>query len=382
MQGTSSFASSNGTVHEDDTGVWLQVGWDTMFYGVPFRGDVGGRYVETNTESVGIAYNAVAKAFQSTDVKSTYHDFLPSFNAVFEPADDFLVRVNASQVMTRPNMTSMLPGISISQSGANPVSVTSGNPHLAPTRAKTADLSFEWYYHKGAMVSFAFFYKHLDDIAVSQNLFGPFASNPLGLPDSALLSFCGGTFTSTCNDTNTNTTYTTSTTQKGAPLYGTELDWQQPFDFLPHPLDSFGVLGNVTFVQARQNYILVPPTATTAAITTLNDLTGLSRTTYNATLYYDDSVFEARVSAAFRSKFLVSVGPTSGLSANDSQIQASSFNLDASTSYKVDENFSIDLQALNLTNQGLYQYNDTVGKRQLLFYQTGREFFAGIRYNY
>jgi outer membrane receptor protein involved in Fe transport len=138
----------------------------------------------------------------------------------------------------------------------------------------------------------------------------------------------------------------------------------------------------VTFVQARQNYILVPPTATTAAITTLNDLTGLSRTTYNATLYYDDSVFEARVSAAFRSKFLVSVGPTSGLSANDSQIQASSFNLDASTSYKVDENFSIDLQALNLTNQGLYQYNDTVGKRQLLFYQTGREFFAGIRYNY
>jgi TonB-dependent receptor len=253
---------------------------------------------------------------------------------------------------------------------------------LAPTRAKTADLSFEWYYHKGAMVSFAFFYKHLDDIAVSQNLFGPFATNPLGLPDSALLSFCGGTFTSTCNDTNTNTTYTTTITQKGAPLYGTELDWQQPFDFLPHPLDSFGVLGNVTFVQARQNYILVPPTATTAAITTLNDLTGLSRTTYNATLYYDDSVFEARVSAAFRSKFLVSVGPTSGLSANDSQIQASSFNLDASTSYKVDENFSIDLQALNLTNQGLYQYNDTVGKRQLLFYQTGREFFAGIRYNY
>jgi TonB-dependent receptor len=260
--------------------------------------------------------------------------------------------------------------------------VTTGNPNLAPYRAKTADLSFEWYYHKGALLSFAFFYKHLDDIEVSQNLFGPFATNPLGIPSSVLLSFCGGTFTPTCNDTNTNTTYTTTTTQKGGPLYGTEIDWQQPFDFLPHPFDSFGFLGNVSFIQARQNYILVPATATTAAITTQGDLTGLSRTTYNATLYYDDSIFEARVSGAFRSKFLVTPGPTSGLSGNDSQYQASTFNLDASASYKVDDNFTVDFQAINLTDQALYQYLDTVGQRPLVYYTTGREYFMGVRYNY
>ncbi len=161
-----------------------------------------------------------------------------------------------------------------------------------------------------------------------------------------------------------------------------ELDWQQPFDFLPHPLDNFGLLGNVTFIQARQTYILVPATATTAAITTVNDLQGLSRTTYNATLYYDDTVFEARVSAVFRSKFLITPGPTSGLSINDSQTQASTFNLDASTSYKFDDNFSVDIQGINLTNEGLYQYNDTIGKRELAYYTTGREFFVGLRYNY
>ena len=382
LQGTSSFGSSNGQVHENDTGFWLQAGWDTLFYGHPFRGNIGGRYVETNTESIGIAFNATTKTFQSTDVKSSYHDFLPSFNAVFEPVDDFLIRFNASQVMTRPNLTALLPGVSISQSGANPISVTTGNPNLAPYRAKTADLSFEWYYDKGALFSVGMFYKHLDNIEVGQNLFGPFATNPLGIPSSVLLSFCGGTFTATCNDTNTNTTYTTTVSQKGGPLYGMELDWQQPFDFLPKPFDNMGVLGNVTFVQARQNFILVPATATTAAITTLNDLTGLSRTTYNATVYYDDTIFEARLSAAFRSKFLVSAGPTSGLSANDSQEQASTFNLDASTSYKIDDNFSVSFQAINLTNQGLYQYNDSVGKRPLVYYQTGREFFAGVRYSY
>jgi TonB-dependent receptor len=217
---------------------------------------------------------------------------------------------------------------------------------------------------------------------VSSNLFGPFASNPLGIPDSVLQTFCGGAFTPTCNDTDPATSYTTTVSQKGSPLYGMELDLQQPFDFLPHPFDNFGFLGNVTFVQARQTYILTPPTATAAAVTTTADLIGLSRTTYNATLYYDDSIFEARISAAFRSKFLLGVGPTSGLSQNDSQIQASTFNLDVSTSYKIDDNFSVDLQALNLTNQGLYQYNDTVGQRPLAYYTTGREFFAGVRYNY
>ena len=382
FQGTSSFGSSNGQVHENDTGGWFQLGWDSTFYGHAFRGNIGGRYIETGTTSTGIAYNTVTKTFVQTTVASNYHDFLPSLNAVFEPADDFLIRFNASQVMTRPGLTALLPGVSISQNGANPVSVTSGNPNLPPYRAKTADLSFEWYYEKGALFSAAFFYKHLDNIEPGQNLFGPFATNPLGIPSSVLLSFCGGVFTATCNDTNTNTTYSTTVSQKGGPLYGLELDLQQPFDFLPHPFDNFGFLGNVTFVQARQNFILVPATATAPAITTVNDLTGLSRTTWNATLYYDDTVFEARVSAAFRSKFLVSAGPTAGLSINDSQVQAASLNIDASMSYKLDDNFSIDLQGINLTEQGLYQYNDTIGQRPLVYYQSGAEFFAGVRYNY
>jgi iron complex outermembrane receptor protein len=379
LQGTSSFGANNGTVQESDAGGWLEIGWDTQIGNVPVKGNAGARYVVTQEDAAGIGFSTTTKTFVPTEVKSTYHDWLPSFNLVVNPSDDFLIRFNASQVMTRPSLTALIPGVTISQSGANPVSVTSGNPTLAPYRAKTADLSFEWYYEKGALFSVAFFYKHLDNIETSLNQSGPFATNPLGIPSSALLAFCGGTFTANCNDTNANTTYVSTVTQKGGPLYGTEIDWQQPFDFLPHPFDSFGVLANVTFVQAQQHYFLNP--ANPSQVTTA-DLTGLSRTTYNATLYYDDSVFEARISAAFRSKFLVSQGPTSGLSINDSQIQASTFNLDASTSYKIDDNFSVDVQALNLTNQGLYQYNDSVGKRPLAYYTTGREYFAGIRYAY
>ena len=103
LQGPAAFGSSNGTVRENDTGFWFEVGWDTQFYGVPFRGNIGGRYVETSTDSQGIAFNSTTKTFQQTEVKSSYHDFLPSLNAVLEPADNFLIRLNASYVVTRPS---------------------------------------------------------------------------------------------------------------------------------------------------------------------------------------------------------------------------------------------------------------------------------------
>ena len=58
LQGPAAFGSSNGTVREDDSGFWLEAGWNALFYGVPFRGNIGGRYVETNTDSQGIAFNS------------------------------------------------------------------------------------------------------------------------------------------------------------------------------------------------------------------------------------------------------------------------------------------------------------------------------------
>ncbi len=68
--------------------------------------------------------------------------------------------------------------------------------------------------------------------------------------------------------------------EKGAPLYGLEINWQQPFDFLPDLFSNFGFLANATFVQARQTYFL-----TADGSQFINgDLTNLSRTSANGTL--------------------------------------------------------------------------------------------------
>ncbi len=367
---------SNGSVKEDDLGFWVQADWDTMFYSVPFRGNIGGRYVQTDTESVGYSFDKTSNSVVAADVKQHYHDFLPALNAVFEPADDFLVRINAAYAMTRPSLTDMLPGASASKSGSN-YTVNIGNPFLKPFRSKNVDLSFEWYYHKGAMLSVAMFYKHIDTLVqtLRQNI--PFAGNPYGLPNSLAIAACGTSYApppaTGCNE-NAIWQFSLPENSKGSPLYGTEINWQQPFDFLPDPFSNFGFLGNVTFVQAKQYYY-----NSDGSLLAYADLTGLSHTSYNATVYYDDTVFQARLSAAFRSKYIAAINPGN---LNDENINASTFNLDASASYKYDDNFTLTFDALNLTDEVQNQYSDSVGQRSYYWHQTGREYYIGLRYNY
>ncbi|HEX3756310.1 MAG TPA: TonB-dependent receptor [Rhizomicrobium sp.] len=375
LLGPQQMLSSNGSVDEDDYGGWLMLDWDSKIGSVPFRGNIGGRYVVTSTTSLGYSYNASSNAVTPVTVGHTYHDWLPSMNAVVSPTDDFLIRLNLAEDLSRADLTSLLPGATVSKSGANPLTVSSGNPNLAPFRAKTADMSFEWYYDKGALFSFALFYKHLDDLIVSQTVNIPYENNPFGLPDSLALAACGGAYTQACNTTNI-AQFKSNVNQKGSPLYGTEINWQQPFSFLPDFWDNFGFLGNVTFVQARQTYY--NPDGTVQAIA---DLTNLSRTSYNATLYYDDSVFQARISAAFRSKYIPNGGVNPG-GINDVIINRETLNFDFSSSYKFDDNFTVTLEGLNLTNQHATQYVDSVGQRDYYDHQTGREINVGLRYNY
>lgn len=364
--------TSNGSVREGDLGFWVQADWDAHFYGVPFRGNIGGRYVETNSESVGFSYDAVAKAVVPADVKQNYHNFLPALNAILEPADSFLIRLNLAQTLTRPGLTSMLPGAAVSLSGANR-NVTVGNPLLKPFTSKNADLSFEWYYHKGALLSFAFFYKHIDTLIQTITSQVPYAGNAQGLPVSLVQAACGTSYGAACNE-NLIWNFSQPVNSKGSPLYGMEINWQQPFDFLPDFWSNFGVLGNVTFVQAKQYYLNANGTVNTYA-----DLTELSRTSANGTLYYDDGVFQARIAGAFRSKYIVSINPGS---LNDQLINAPTFNVDFSSSYKFNDNFTFSLEAVNLTNQGQNQYADSIGQRPYVLHYTGREFFAGVRYTY
>lgn len=371
--GPGQYLTQNGTIRENDYSAWFMSSWDTTIGVVPFRGNVGIRYASTETVGQGYNYDAVAKAVVPVTITNQYHDWLPSVNAVLEPADNFLMRFSAALVMSRPNLPDLVPGISASKSGTGALSISGGNALLRPYRSKDADMSFEWYYSKGALFSVAFFYKHIDTLIASQNTNTAYTGNPFGLPTSIALAACGGVFTSFC-DPALPANFSFKVNQKGSPLYGTEINWQQPFDFLPDIWSNFGVLGNVTFVQARQNYL-----AANGTVQAVADLENMSRTSWNATLYYDDSVFQIRGSAAFRSKYLEAVNPGNN---NDLRLVKGSLNFDASASYKINDNFTVTAQGINLSNEPVISYLDSVGQRLNHGSWSGREFYLGLRYSY
>ncbi len=361
---------NNRGVKENDLGGYFQLGWDTSLWGLPFRGNIGVREMETHQTSRG--YTFVSGTPVAITASQDYSDTLPSLNAILEPFDDFLIRFGLSKTMARPDLGNLTPGATVSVSGNNRT-VTAGNPNLDPFRAKNVDLAFEWYFHKGGLFSVGLFYKDVDTFVQSLQESRPFTGNSFGLPDSVATAACGAVVG--CSP-GALWTFTAPINTPGGPVRGIELNYQQPFDmfFEDVPvLGHMGFLGNFTYVKSKVNYL-----NSAGAVVTSNDLTGLSRRSYNATLYYDDEIFSARVSAAYRSDYLTTIPGRNG---NNVEGTKATFNLDASASYKWDDNFTISLEGINLTDEFQDQFVDT-SERESVYHHTGREVFVGLRYNY
>jgi TonB-dependent receptor len=376
--------SNSGTVRENDYGAWFQAAWDTEIFGMGFRGDVGARYALTESRSIGYTYNS--SGITPIERHLVYHDWLPSLNAVVEPTDDLIVRFGASYAMSRPTQAQMLPSGAPSVSGSN-ATATIGNSTLPPTRAKNLDLGIEWYYGRGSMISVAGFWKHLDNFVQVQQTSGIWSDNPFGFDAAPFVSACGGSGTDWNSlPSNTNCTLKANTTWsfskpvsvKGAPLYGTEINWQQQLYFLPQPFDSFGLLANYTYVQAQQNYY----TGINNSIFLMKaDLNNMSRTSVNGTIYYDDGTFQARVTGAVRSHYLLDPNIITNYQ-NYGIFVKGSFNLDAAASYKLGENLVFTIDALNLTNQAGNIYLDKTAMRSYQWHKTGSVYFLGVKYTY
>ena len=160
----------------------------------------------------------------------------------------------------------------------------------------------------------------------------------------------------------------------GGDLKGFELSYQQPFTFLPGIWSNFGVILNYTGTDSEVDYLNADGTV---AIRT--DLTGLSKSSYNATLYYEDEKLTARVAASGRDEYLTTVPGNNG---NNVQGTAETFNLDFSISYEMNENITWTLEGLNMTDEFADQWVDSRADRMSFYHHTGRQYFFGMRYQY
>ena len=105
-----------------------------------------------------------------------------------------------------------------------------------------------------------------------------------------------------------------------------------------------------------------------------DDLTGLSKDAYNATLYFDNKIFSARVAAAYRSDYLTTVP---GRNSNDVEGTAATMNIDFSSSYNINDHFSVSLEALNLTDEVQDQWVGAGGRPPVVLPPPGHAVLPG-----
>ncbi|MEE2689946.1 MAG: TonB-dependent receptor [Pseudomonadota bacterium] len=347
------FALQNGAfndVTEKDLGGFFQANLNTDLGAMPLRGSAGVRVVQTETASSGVLSNVY------TTVENTYTDVLPSVTAVLEPVEDFLIRASVAKVMARPTLPSLTPGGNLN---AFSRTLSFGNPQLDPFRAWSYDLSLEWYFTDEAVVAFAFFYKDIASFVTRQTDEVMFSD--LGLDPSLLI----GSPSSPSDIFDV----TRNVNGEGGKLHGFEVQYQQPFVFLPGFLSNTGFTGNYTYVDSEVNY-------GTQDSPNLNQLTGLSQHAFNATVYYEDDRLSARVATSYRSPYLTTYPGRNG---NDEEGKNKVFSVDASVSYAITDRLKLTLEGVNLTDAFNYQYVDT-SNRVSVYHHTGRELLFGVRW--
>ena len=106
-----------------------------------------------------------------------------------------------------------------------------------------------------------------------------------------------------------------------------------------------------------------------------NDLVGLSRKAFNATLYYEDSKFSARASVSYRDGFTDAGSGTGNVFEGYDAIT----NVDASVRYKLTEFLEVSVEGTNLTDAYRGRWVDISARRNYENNHFGRTILVGAR---
>lgn len=348
--GANANAGTNGTfqnyldtwaVEEKTKAGYLQAtfGWDEL--AVPIHATVGARYFDTNTLSSG--FNRVQQGANITYPEASqtggYNDWLPSINVRFDLTDKLVARVTAGDVMARPNPSQLAFRRSTDVVG---LTGSRGNPDLQPFEARQYDAGLEYYFSDVNYVSAAYFRTEIGRFIITQ-------ATP---------------------ETIDGTTYSISRPINGTDavtIDGFEIGGQYAFDFLPAPWSGFGVMANATFANDKGFK------GTNLLTGELLPFPGLSETSYNASIYYENAHFSVRTAYNWREQWLITSAGRGGLP----EFNEDYGTLDASVSWNVNKNVSVFADVVNLLDEQRIENNNPF--RRIGNETFGKRYFLGAR---
>ena len=357
-----------------------------------FRGNVGVRYVETQTQIMSsdkINYflddinDATGEDIlgderlvdvETTTLRTVKDDrFLPSLNLVWEASDSLVIRAAAAKTMSRAPFNDLGAPEQltfISQEWAddrlefrgNPVdqgwSGSGGNKALQPFESVQLDLSAEYYYGNGSAVGIALFNKDVDNFIVpliitSERPFDGFTNPFTGVEIVPAGDITVTPFTTTANGTN-------------ATSRGIELFAQHAFD------NGFGINANYTLNDTNQADVSVDGEKVGESA-----LVGSADDQFNFSAYFEDDNYSVRASYNRRGK--MALGLADGLTVSQEPYQ----QVDLNASYSVMENLVLSASVINLTKEESRTfYGDDSKARLRSSSYSGRRYYAGLTYRF
>ena len=352
-------AGGISTIGEKITSAYAQLDFDFK-ESFPLRGNIGVRYQRTKqkitdlgTDLSKVIYDPNCGARSCllirppiTDLteNSSYSKFLPSLNLIADLTDNLTARFSFSKSMARPTLSSMLPSPSIDPEGTK---ITQGNARLAPFLSTNYDASIEWYFMPSAVVSVAFYNKDMKNFI--QNVTTNHMIETVGLP--------GGTAFQLTQPVNASKGY----------VRGIEMDYRQSFKFLPGALSGLGVGANLTYSDGKLKAFQRPGEGDIEDINVPESpFQGLTKLTYNLSIFYEKYGFSGVVTLNHRDKYLTEIGVTpKGLPVyadTPMYVYTKGRNqLDVQLSYTFSDRYKIFFEGTNLTKAPFVRYSQIRG---------------------
>ncbi|MEO7496455.1 MAG: TonB-dependent receptor [Massilia sp.] len=287
-------------------------------FGMEIDGNIGYRMINTAVAAQGTmtfvtiaktaAYNPLdrenaagitTRTFrQSSSIQATNNDFMPVYNvALWAIPSKLVLRYNRAKTIARPGVGRLLPagtctydernvglldtdGSETDMSCGNSIL---GNPNLKPQTNTNQNWSLEWYANKDTMLSVSYFKQEgkvgaptaVENVSGTKLFEGADVNDP-------------GTGASLAD---TEFTFRRYTNQTPSTRRGLEFSSKTAFTFLPSVLKYTGLDANYTRVRSALASGQILDLVTGSEM----PLRGEPKYSYNASLWYDDGAFSARL---------------------------------------------------------------------------------------
>ena len=155
-------------VDEKTVAFYVRGDFDSTLFGIPARGNIGVRQINTDQQATGSEV-LIDGSLLDISVRQDYTHWLPSGSLVLAPVDDVQIRFGFATIMRRPSFNNLSPTVQYPLNIGQAVNV--GDPTLEPTKAKQYDLSLEYYFSEGSVLSLGYYYKDLESVIGKETIF-------------------------------------------------------------------------------------------------------------------------------------------------------------------------------------------------------------------